>query len=240
MNNTTNTNTNTKLQTRNMPTDAKYLANKELNDLLYGHLQSISHITTDEEGNTIRFVYEKNINKSEIAEKLKLSRPTTNKYFKKLVTYGFLRETTVVYEGIMSKAYQLPENSTQFVPLPIETLAFLISTTNANVIKVYTYLKMRNNYKRHVCNQPFYEFTYKELSSVMGYSYHDKNNKYFQNILKALTLFGLIECSWNGKIGEKSLFKLTKVNEYVVKNSTLVNPNAHSFNERLPKTNCEK
>lgn len=229
-----------KLQTRNMPTDAKYLANKELNDLLYGHLQSISHITTDENGNTIRFVYEKNINKSEIAEKLKLSRPTTNKYFKKLVTYGFLRETFVDFEGVKFKCYQLPENSTQFVPLKIETLSFLISTTNANVIKIYTYLKMRHNYKMNVLNEPFYEFTYMEISAVLGYSYQNKNNKYIQNILKALTLFGLIECKWNSIIGEKSMFKLIRTNDYVVKDSTLVNPDAHSFNERLPKTKEQK
>lgn len=228
-----------KYKVRRMPTDAKYLSNKNLNDVVYGYLQSISYIgiVNDE---TIRFVYSKNINKSKIADQLRISRPSINKYFKKLTQYGFLREIKVMDNyGRLVNAIQLPETSKQFIPIKLDTLTFLLSASNANVIKIYTYLKMRYSYKKRN-NNGHYQFTYLEISSVIGYSYQDKNNKQIQSILKALTLFGLIECEWNNAIGEKSLFKLIKVNDDVVANSSLVNPLAHSFEDSLPKANKDK
>ena len=225
-------------KSRRIPTTKEFLGNKQINDKVYGMLQAMS-TTAEVDGKIVRFVYKKKVNKSEIAETLEVSRQSISRYFNKLIRCGFLNEIKVQSKNSchFADAYELPENSDLFVPVEFETLVYLLDVTNSDVIKVYTYLFNKNKQKKFKygsCSK--YEFTYKELATVLNLSYQDKNNKKIKNILNALTLLGLIECSWNCQNNEKSKFTLNVIRKYVDKTAQhRRNENCYYFEDKVYK-----
>ena len=222
-------------KSRRIPTTKEFLGNKQINDKVYGMLQAMS-TTAKVDDKIVRFVYKKKVNKSEIAENFGVSRQSISRYFNKLIKCGFLNEIKVKSRDNchLADAYELPENSDLFVPVEFETLVYLLDVTNADVIKVYTYLFNKDKCKKFSYgSNGKYEFTYKELSSVLNLSYQNKTNQKIKNILNALTLLGLIECSWNHKFNEKSKFTLNIIRKYVDKTAQHKrNENCYYFESR--------
>ena len=223
-------------KSRRIPTTKEFLANKKLNEKLYGILQAMS-TTKEEDGKTIRFVYKKKVNKTEIADNFEISRQAISRYFSALIKYGFLKEIKIQSKGNchFAEAYELPEDSKLFVPIEFDTLIYLLNVSNADVIKVYTYLFNKDKCKKYSYgNEGKYEFTFVELTSVLGLSLQGYTNKKIRDILNVLTLLGLIECSWNYKYNENSKFTLNIIRKYVDKTAKhRRNENCYYFEDAL-------
>lgn len=142
---------------RRIPLENKFMV-KKINDILYGYLQTISYI----DKNQVRFVYKSEINFSNLERRFngEFKRLTLTRDFKYLLACGFITEGKVI--NLYNKevdAYILPyDEKSIFKLIPLETLKFLVDTTNSNVIKIYTYLLNKFGYKGSE-----YHFTDKEL-----------------------------------------------------------------------------
>lgn len=221
-------------QIRQMPTDKNYLKDRNLNDLVYGYLQSMSYINND----VVRFVYKKHINKNEMSSKLNISRPTLNKYLKCLREFGLLKESlSFDINGRVVEVIELPESKDKFMSITVDTLDKLINVSNNDVIKLYTFLVAMGEWKLKDDLQ--FDFTIQQLAKTIGYKKSKTSHDAVRDILQCLTYIGLIECSWNGLIGQKSMFYLNKW-KYNVPNLEDINRKAYQFDKPQPKTTLEK
>lgn len=87
------------------------------------------------------------------------------------------------------KAYILPQDYKTFQFVPLETMQFLVNTTNRNVINIYGYLLNKSKYKEN------YTFTLKELVvNALGYNEETSGiEQKARDCITCLELFGLIE-----------------------------------------------
>ena len=88
-----------------------------------------------------------------------ISFNTFRKYWKTLFDKGMITngEVTDISGKEKVKAYILPQDYKTFQFVPLETMQFLVNTTNRNVINIYGYLLNKSKYKEN------YTFTLKEL-----------------------------------------------------------------------------
>lgn len=192
---------------KRIPMEERFMK-KKVNDILYGYLQSVSHF----DGQTT-FVYKDRVNFSEMEtifrgqfNRLKLSRD-----FKFLLSIGLIEEGEIkTIRGEMVNVYILPFNEKELYRIiPLDTLRFLIDTTNSNVIKIYVYLLYKYNFGK--CKG--YEFTQKELLEALKIkSHHERDRNMIKNILICLKNNGLIKYDEKWKFNEKSSIGSTKYN----------------------------
>jgi hypothetical protein len=197
-----------------------FMKNKKINDILYGYLQSVSHL----DKNNKRFVYEDKINFCNIEKILdnEMKHKTLSRNFKYLIETGFVEkgQTTDLY-GNLVNVYFLPYTEKSiYQMINCNTLDYLIKGTNANVIKIYAYLLNKYNWKAK--ENKNYVFTKKELlqkvnSSTTNQRDYDKINV----ILDVLIKLKLIEiknfyCENKNSMPTPKI-RLIKVNENVIK-----------------------
>lgn len=206
-------------KTRRFSIDDKFIKNKKVNDILYGYLQSISHL----DRNDRRFVYIDNKIQFATIERILdngMKSKTLSRNFKFLLDIGFIEKgkTLDLYEKVVD-VYFLPYDKTSlYQMINIETLNYLIKGTNANVIKVYTYLLSKYNWKeKENCK---YVFTKKEILIKLGASTtnqrdYDKVN-IIMDVLIKLNLIQIETFYCSNKNGNPTpKIRLLKVNEKV-------------------------
>lgn len=138
---------------RRIPTGGDIMENKKYCDLIYAYLQVMSQ---KDPSTKERYVYKNMINKAEMARRLKMNLRTFHRRFKALIDEKIINE----YE----EYYQLPQVSNWNFDTKIETLDFLIHTSNENVITVYAYLAQLKN-----CMGDKAYFSYSKLLILLGY-----------------------------------------------------------------------
>ena len=178
---------------RRMPTGDGIMNDKMFNDLIYAYLQSVSYRDPSKED---RYVWKRDFIKKDVAKDLKMNFRTFQRKFNYLVNNGY------VIVGI--ETYELPKISKWNFYMPLETLKYLVATTNEDVIKVYTYL---GQLKESMGDRAY--FTKGKLLVLMGYKtlYHgiegaieraSTNKKDWENINFILDMLddklGLIKC----------------------------------------------
>ena len=176
------------------------MKDKKVNDNIYGYLQSISYLNKDGE----RFIYKSDVSPTKIeryfksCEGMEISLSTV----KRNLTLFKSKKVGLLVEGKTMDNYNR-EVDVYFLPMiedepykliPLETLKYLVDTSNGNVIKTYVYLLNKYGWKRD------YTFTKGELIEGIGYNPNsrDKEGRYvsyemMDNILLCLVNNGLLE-----------------------------------------------
>lgn len=211
---------NKNIKTRRFSIEDNFMKNKKVNDILYGYLQSVSHL--DKEGK--RFVYKDKVNFSNIEKVLDngMKRVTLSRNFKFLLETGFVdKGQTVDLYGNLVHVYFLPyEEESLYQMINIDTLDYLVKGTNANVIKVYSYLLNKYNWKTKENSK--YIFTKKEILEKVGSSTtnqrdYDKVNVILDVLIK-LKLIEIERFYCENKNGVPTpKIRLLKVNETITR-----------------------
>lgn len=169
---------------RQIPSNELYTADKKYNDLLYGTLQEMSYIGDE----NIRYVNKSDISYVKLAQKLNLTRQTVSTRFKHLLEIGLIN-----YEEA-NKRYQLCSvDKTLCSLVPFDTLRRLNNTLNQNTISIYVYLL-----KRFIANgeQP-YQVLIAQMKSFIGIATTTtSNNVVITDILRILQLLKLIDLEY--------------------------------------------
>lgn len=121
-----------KVETRQVPKTIEICSNKKYHDIFYSYLQEISE--WDGVKGHPRYIKKKQINYSNIANVLGLSRQTVSTKFKNLQTMGLITQ-------IDNDTYELSILSQDVAALiPYKTLKLLVDALSENSISVYIYL----------------------------------------------------------------------------------------------------
>ena len=179
------------MEMRKLSLRADLLGDKKVDYNLYGLLQAMSYLKDGK-----RFVYAVDATPSKLLDMTPVDG--TGKKITSLATIkrvmSFFKGVGLITEGKVEdlagkevKCYWLNEDENYFQFINLDTLRFLCNATNSNVIKVYAYLLNKNFYFED------YTFTKKELLDAIGYSSKDKGQQLMDDILLALTKFGLIK-----------------------------------------------
>lgn len=198
----------------------KYLGEKKLSDIIYGYYQLRSHY---EDG--VSYCYKRDCSYKKMEEYFTdyggapVSINTLTSINKLLIDGGIIVKSKKEGKSI----YLLPAPDTDYVWVKYDTLRFLVSTCQNNVIKVYTYLKSK--YEQKQKSGGSFWFTKKMLCEVLGYgATRDSNYKKISAILDVLINVGLIEienvyhCADGHGIPN---YKLTRVNETYTRNEVV-------------------
>lgn len=208
---------NKKEQYRMLIADDEFLKDKKTHDLVWGYLQTISYLDKER----IRFVYiDENMNASKIRENTGCC-----------ISVGTVRNTINLYKkmGIIRKDKVMSKDGKKEIDvyvlagtddvinklIPLDTLKYLVNTATENVIKVYTYLLCKYEWKLN--SGEYYQFTQKELLEHIGYANRFENSEMIKNVLTCLENNGLIEYynTYRDNRGTPMPVKiLTKVRKY--------------------------
>ena len=127
--------------------------NKNFNDLIYAYLQAVSYRDPNKKD---RYVWKRDFIKRDVAKILKINFRTFQRRFDYLVENG--------YVIVKDEVYELPKISEYNFYIPLDTLKYLINTTNEDVIKIYVYLGQLKK-----CMEKEAYFTKSKLLVLMGY-----------------------------------------------------------------------
>lgn len=195
---------------RQIPSNEKYTANKNYSDILYGYLQ---HISSLDEELGIRYIYKKDIKYIKIAEDLGLSRQTVSKRFNGLVEEGLLSFDT------SGKRYMLRVLEADLATLlPDDTVKILCNTLQERCLSVLAYLL--KTYIQH--GEEECEVNMDIIKKYVGLSKSNRgtNNEIIRDIFLVLKRLGLIEYRLEKSMdvttgGYKSKYVLEKVDNRV-------------------------
>ena len=195
---------------RQIPSNEKYTANKDYSDILYGYLQ---HISTLDEELGVRFIYKKDIKYVQIAEELGVSRQTVSKKFNSLIEEGLLS-----YD-MAGKRYLLRVLEASLATLlPDNTVKVLCNTLQERCLSILAYLL--KTYVQH--NRQECEVNMDIIKKYVGLSQSNRgtNNEIVRDIFLILKRLGLIEYRMERSIdtstgGYKTKYILEKVDNEV-------------------------
>lgn len=139
--------------TRRLPSGEGFMDNKNFNDLIYAYLQAVSYRDPNKKD---RYVWKRDFIKRDVAKILKINFRTFQRRFDYLVENG--------YVIVKDEVYELPKISEYNFYIPLDTLKYLINTTNEDVIKIYVYL---GQLKKCMGKEAY--FTKSKLLVLMGY-----------------------------------------------------------------------
>lgn len=177
--------------------DNNILKDKSIDLQIYELFQTKSYITKDK----IRFCYKKGLTQQGLYSEYEKSYTDNNmkcisfntfrKYWKTLFDKGMITngEVTDTSGKERIKVYILPQDYKTFQFVSLETMKFLVNTTNRNVINIYGYLLNKSKYKGN------YTFTLKELVvNALGYNAETSGiEQKAKDCLSLLEMIGLIE-----------------------------------------------
>ena len=187
-----------------IPTEKEFMINK-ISDLVYGYLQTKSYIGKNIKGETVSLVYKTNYLVGDISKATKIKTRTVYNKIKNLLDSGYIKEEDIVdKDGEVRRAYTF-KAVTLYQKVNMETLRYLVSTGNDNVIKVYVYLLNQYLYRKNINKQ--YLFTEKDiLIDCFGLksTSHSSDYKKVHDILNCLINNNLLV------LGDKKVKKDTK------------------------------
>lgn len=168
---------------RQIPSNERYTANKKYSDLVYGYLQQKS---TLDETNGIRFLMKKEIKYTQMAEDLGLSRQTASRKFNDLIAED------LVYYDEDNKRYVLTKLEADLAALlPCDTVRVLCVNLKERSLSTLAYLL--KSYFQH--GQQPYEVNLDILKAHVGLSVDNRgrNNQTIKDILLLLKKLGFVE-----------------------------------------------
>lgn len=189
---------------RKIPLKEDFMMTKTVSARIYGYLQCKSYLTEDKRRYVLmtdctpttiqRGMLEKNGDMNPQSISLGTIKSGISLFKKsELIVQG-----EVMIKGSKKKCYYLPEERSHFQLIELDTLRYLVNTSNSEVIKVYAYLLNKSQ------NFVNYSFTGKELAIAIGYDYKQKNTK---NKIKDIILFLennglLVKSNYYEKVGQ--------------------------------------
>lgn len=182
-----------KNEARQFPTKEEFLGDKKMDDRVYGYMQANSYLTDDK----VRYCWKtdmsaKNI-KAGLSEKRKetISENTIRNNLKLMQAANLIKEETINRK----KAYVLIQLiSGNYVFVKTKTLKYLVDTANENVIKIYAFLKQKQELHKKGKYDEQYCFTENKLLEVLGYASNEtRNHSMIKNILDCLVNDELIK-----------------------------------------------
>lgn len=191
---------------RQIPSNEIYTADKKYNDLLYGYLQ---HISVWDKENNVRYIPKKVIKYTELASVLGVSRQTVSSKFNNLIKKGLIVENSEkgIYELVTLDA-------TLAALLPDETVRIICNTLKERCLSILTYLL--KTYIQH--NEQPCQINLDIIKNYIGLCASNKgyNNQIVLDCFGVLQQLGLIQYH-SEKIkdektgGLKSIYVLDKV-----------------------------
>lgn len=195
---------------RQIPSNEKYTANKNYSDILYGYLQ---HISVLDETLGVRYIEKKDIKYTKIAEDLGVTRQTISKKFNNLIEEGLLS-----FDGSSKRYYLLVLEAELATLLPNDTVRVLCNTLQERCLSVLAYLL--KTYVQHGC-QPC-EVSLEVIKGYVGLSKTNRgsNNEIIRDIFIVLNRLGLIQYKLEKVLdqatgGYKTKYILEEVNNQV-------------------------
>ena len=195
---------------RQIPSDEKYTANKGYSDILYGYLQHMSKLD-DILG--IRYVMKRDIKYTQLAEMLGITRQTVSKKFNNLIEEGLVVLDTA------NKRYILSTLEADLATLlPDDTIRVLCNTLQERCLSVLSYLlKTFVQHEEQSC-----EINLDIIKSYVGLNKNNRgtNNEVIRDIFMVLKKLGFIdyhiEKRHNPKTGGyKTIYMLDRVDNRV-------------------------
>lgn len=197
-----------KMEHRKIPLKEDFMKTKTISARIYGHLQSISYLSEGKQ----RYVLALDATPSRIqsglqqkvgnVEPLSISLGTIKNGLALFKKSGLITSGELIINGSKKKCFFLPEEKSHFQLIELDTLRYLVNTSNSEVIKTYAYLLNKNQHFKS------YSFTTKEIAGALGYSTNNNNTyKMFNDIFTCLENNGLLkkehyyeQTGQNGKI----------------------------------------
>ena len=179
---------------RQIPSNKQYTANKEYSDLIYGYLQQQS-VLDEKQG--IRYVQKKDMNYTKIGQILELTRQTVSKKIGSLIEQGLL------YYDEENKRYILTELEASLAALlPCDTVRILCVNLKERSLSVLVYLI--KSYYQHNC-EPF-EINLDVMKDFVGLNVDNRgrNNQIMKDILLLLQKLGLVDYRIDRVMDEKT------------------------------------
>lgn len=168
---------------RQIPSNEKYTANKNYSDILYGYLQ---HMSILDETIGVRYIEKKDIKYTKIAEDLGVTRQTVSKKFNSLIEEG------LISFDAGNKRYLLRVLEAELATLlPDDTVKVLCNTLQERCLSVLAYLL--KTYIQH--GESSCEVNMDIIKGHVGLSKSNRgtNNEVIRDIFMILKKLGLIE-----------------------------------------------
>lgn len=196
---------------RQIPSNEKYTANKQYSDILYGYLQHISKLDSSLQ---IRYILKADIKFSELAEKLSCTRQTVSKKFNSLIEQGLL-----LYDASEKRYLLVVLESELATLLPDDTIRILCNTLQDRCLSILAYLlKTYVQHEEQCC-----EINLDIIKHYIGLNVQNRgnNNQVIKDIFIILNKLGLIEYHIEKKIDSntgcyRTRYYLDKVNNKVI------------------------
>lgn len=172
---------------RTFPTKAEFIGDKKINDIIYGFYQTKSYLTPDKQ----RYCLKKDVSAAKIIEYFNsiqktppVSERTIRNINKLLIAAGVFVEGKVDNK----KVFFLPDmEKGKYVFIKTRTLEYLVNTANSNVIKVYAFLKMKQQQHDDMNFTESYRFSKTKLLEVIGYPHGQNKSDQLKMISDILT-----------------------------------------------------
>lgn len=195
---------------RQIPSNERYTANKNYSDILYGYLQ---HMSILDEALGMRYIEKKDIKYTKIAEELGVTRQTVSKKFNNLVDEGLLS-----FDGSNKRYYLLVLEAELATLLPDDTVKVLCNTLQERCLSVLAYLL--KTYVQH--GGQSCEVNLEVIKGYVGLSKTNRgsNNEIIRDIFIVLSRLGLIKYKLEKVLdqatgGHKTRYILEEVNNQV-------------------------
>lgn len=192
---------------RQIPSDKIYTADKKYNDLLYGYLQ---HISKYESETNIRYILKKDVVYTKIASSLNMTRQTISNKFNNLINKGLL-----MYNKDKKRYEFISIDKKLAALLPDETVRIICNTLKERCLSILAYLL--KTYIQH--GEKPCQITLDIIKEQVGLCTSNRclNNEIVKDCLLVLRQLGLIEYN-DEKIkdektgGIRHIYILDKVN----------------------------
>ena len=203
---------------RQIPSNEIYTANKQYSDILYGYLQHISQL---DEVAQIRFIPKKEINYVKLGEELNMHRQTVSSKFNNLIKQGL-----VIYNELEKRWDLVAIDANLATLLPDETVRVCYNTLQDRCLSILAYLL--KTYIQHG-EQPC-QISLDVIKSYVGICVSNRgcNNQIVKDCLLVLEKLGFISYHVEREVdaktgGTKTIYFLDKVNNSIKFDEKLYN-----------------
>jgi hypothetical protein len=170
--------------------------NYSVDDILFGAMYYLATYHPHEQKLYLtkkNFAKNKTISKAVCGE---ISTQKLNRHLAKLIEDGLIQEKNMKSGGETYPSYIFPyEYKEKYQLVESEMLWYIVSTRNAQAVKLYIYLLNKFNWKKQEEND-YYIFTNRELIGALGYSTNSANNlanTMVNNVLESFSREGVIK-----------------------------------------------
>lgn len=182
------------LRKRRMSLEDNFM-NYSVDDILFG---AMYYLATYHPHKKILYLTKNNFTKNK--KNIKgvcgdISTQKLNRHLAKLMEDGLVQEQDIPSGDKTYPSYIFPyEYKTRYQLIENEMLWYIVSTRNAQAVKLYVYLLNKYNWKKE--EKDTYIFTYKELVEALGYSANSANYPAItlvKNVLESFAREGVIK-----------------------------------------------